>query len=263
MNELYHHGIKGQKWGVRRYQNADGTLTDKGRERYTKAIQKEAAKYPRKKYDPIDAIDEETRLADSYNETGIIPKGVKAYRVANINDKLDSNRKYVSLTQEGRNFYENAFTEGMLTSGYNTDKAVSIEYKTTKNLKVASTKQVDDYIAKIRPDTTKYRTVLKDLESLENIDKTNYSMVKRPTKAARQAREYMKEARKYLASARNEALFSTKYNEDNKVFKHFKDLGYDAISDVEDGGLGNGNTEAPVIILNPRDSLKETVRWDY
>lgn len=32
---LEHHGIKGMKWGVRRYQNADGSLTDKGRLRYT------------------------------------------------------------------------------------------------------------------------------------------------------------------------------------------------------------------------------------
>ena len=32
-NELYHHGIKGQKWGVRRYQNKDGTLTSAGKKR--------------------------------------------------------------------------------------------------------------------------------------------------------------------------------------------------------------------------------------
>lgn len=32
--ELYHHGVLGQKWGVRRYQNADGSLTAKGRRRY-------------------------------------------------------------------------------------------------------------------------------------------------------------------------------------------------------------------------------------
>lgn len=31
---LMHHGIKGQKWGVRRYQNPDGTLTKEGKERY-------------------------------------------------------------------------------------------------------------------------------------------------------------------------------------------------------------------------------------
>lgn len=33
-NYLAHHGIKGQKWGERRYQNSDGSLTDEGRKRY-------------------------------------------------------------------------------------------------------------------------------------------------------------------------------------------------------------------------------------
>lgn len=31
---IAHHGIKGQKWGVRRFQNADGSLTKAGKERY-------------------------------------------------------------------------------------------------------------------------------------------------------------------------------------------------------------------------------------
>lgn len=34
MDELKHHGIMGQKWGVRRFQFKDGSLTDEGRQRY-------------------------------------------------------------------------------------------------------------------------------------------------------------------------------------------------------------------------------------
>ena len=31
--ELYHYGVKGQRWGVRRYQNKDGSLTNAGKKR--------------------------------------------------------------------------------------------------------------------------------------------------------------------------------------------------------------------------------------
>lgn len=49
-SELYHHGIKGQKWGLRRYQNEDGTLTPAGEKRYYKKNGKVDKKQVRKYY---------------------------------------------------------------------------------------------------------------------------------------------------------------------------------------------------------------------
>lgn len=44
LTELKHYGIKGMKWGVRRYQNSDGTLTTEGEKRYSRDKRENAAK---------------------------------------------------------------------------------------------------------------------------------------------------------------------------------------------------------------------------
>lgn len=44
-DSLAHHGILGQKWGIRRYQNPDGSLTPEGRARYLKSLNKKAVGY--------------------------------------------------------------------------------------------------------------------------------------------------------------------------------------------------------------------------
>ena len=43
-NYIMHFGINGMKWGIRRYQNPDGTLTPEGKERYSKSIPKRMVK---------------------------------------------------------------------------------------------------------------------------------------------------------------------------------------------------------------------------
>ena len=47
-NYLAHHGIKGQKWGIRRFQNPDGTLTEAGKKKYARAMEQQYNKYDKR-----------------------------------------------------------------------------------------------------------------------------------------------------------------------------------------------------------------------
>lgn len=66
-SELYHHGIKGQKWGIRRYQNPDGTYTAAGKERYGATSDRQAnrlAKYQEREYNRAKKDYERERVID-------------------------------------------------------------------------------------------------------------------------------------------------------------------------------------------------------
>lgn len=49
MSDLRHHGIKGQKWGIRRFQNKDGSLTPAGKKRYDESDEEREKKEKSKK----------------------------------------------------------------------------------------------------------------------------------------------------------------------------------------------------------------------
>ncbi len=90
--ELYHHGIKGQRWGIRRYQKKDGSLTPAGKKRYydTPELNKQKAEMRTAKAKRADALDELNKASDrrSYMPTAsnrsAYDKAQAQYRDANL-----------------------------------------------------------------------------------------------------------------------------------------------------------------------------------
>lgn len=80
-NELYHHGIKGQRWGIRRYQNKDGSLTPAGRKRVAK-LESEYSRLTGKK---TDGLSNNTHGSSSSSKT----KNISEMSNEEIQDRID------------------------------------------------------------------------------------------------------------------------------------------------------------------------------
>lgn len=102
---IMHHGIKGQKWGVRRYQNENGSLTAAGKSRYKSFS---TGRYERKAAENKEKAAEHRRYAEDYNPKGYIGKSKytdrqKARDQKKMNKELAIARKYEEKAQKMEN----------------------------------------------------------------------------------------------------------------------------------------------------------------
>lgn len=97
LKELFHHGIKGQKWGVRRFQNENGTLTEEGKKRYSDMSDEEKDEFVSK----LKKENERNKAIDEYNNR--ISKQIKSEADATEQDYNNS----INMLKEGQNVTSN------------------------------------------------------------------------------------------------------------------------------------------------------------
>ena len=113
-NELFHSGIKGMKWGVRRYQNEDGSYTEEGKERYYKKNKKTALQ----QYREYNGNDNEKRIAyleSALDETSDSGHSLRS-KAAIYSElyELTGNREYANkanIAANGASFREDQYDE--------------------------------------------------------------------------------------------------------------------------------------------------------
>ena len=103
-DSLCHHGIKGQHWGIRRYQNYDGSYTQAGMKRYNKSLEE---------YNKKDAAYKEAKKAykaGTGTEADMVNKKVARRQAKNKLDKDYKHLKQDKLGDQGKKLYAEGHT---------------------------------------------------------------------------------------------------------------------------------------------------------
>ena len=133
---LAHHGIKGQKWGIRRFQNKDGSYTPAGKKRYGKNS-------GLKEYNDLNNDDSNHGPTSQDPDDYIFKKGSKVERLTSQPDEKFKDRTYVTQN-ETRKYYEG--TPPSQRSGLFNDK-----YVLNKDCVIAGKKTVEKILNEIDP----------------------------------------------------------------------------------------------------------------
>ena len=235
-NELYHWGIKGMKWGVRRYQNKDGTLTPAGKIRYAEVSDK--------------------KIRTNSDGSFTIPKGFVFNRVGKQSiDVNDSGALYVSYGKEDAARYVKDLGPTLIDNLFGTFARYVQHISVNNDLKMPSDDQTVSLTIKAVKNNKDVRDSFKEsIYSMMASDDPFGEITDKDIDRAL-SNPKSKEAVK-LAYSVNTMLGDSNYaSESKKIYDIFREYGYDAIPDIHD--RLNGTSETALIVINP-NKLKVT-----
>lgn len=275
---IAHHGIKGQKWGVRRYQNPDGSLTDAGKKRYLRISSK--AKSARKDLDDrLDSIinnqKKQVGIISIDKNTDVVLKGSTFKRIASEGEPIDARRKYVSIIPDDSQMYLSEAE--FLPTNY--ESAVQFSYKAKKDLKIATADNVRYELNKLigSDKVIRYKDSLSIAVGKDKVDDalkmygdTKISELIYDPKTSKELKynshkaftdderlkndwliDYLRIGEFVTNRAYDQILLGNSQSEE--IYEFFKNKGYDAIVDIND----IGTYTYPLILLNPVDSIEK------
>ena len=241
-NYLAHFGILGMKWGVRRYQNKDGSLTPAGRKRYAE-ISGETTR-----------TQEPTRRAYK-DESGdyVLRKGTVFNRVASKNDSADDYRKYVSFTDHDKQIFEQLGLSGKLDSGeQGKEELYAHRYEAIKDIRIANEESVRKFMAEhfafdTKDASTNIANLGQNARDYYNLAETSINK-KGALEIGRKLERSFTNGNNYVrAIMTNPKLYK-------QIEQEFVNRGYDAIADP----LATVYSDLPIVLFSGKQTVRKT-----